>query len=652
MTRTLSPPSAAMGDIRAVVGINKGGLGSELPDMVAANLDAISTNRKDIAGGVIGLDNNGKIPSSKLPVSSVKHPTLKGPSEIAVGQVAAYQITNFDSKTTYNVSASAGSVSVTGGYVGFTAPLTPQDVTLTINGRTVTIPIVAVRPSRPVIYLSDYGVADKSAIIMSSSSFSPLSGSGTHKATDWEISLNPTFTNTVFSSYNDQANTLSHTAGNLNLNTEYYARCRHIDNSDVKGSWSKPVKLTTKSSYVVDKELAKLIATDRSSNNELGYDVVMSSDGSRIAIGAWQATNGGTNSTGAIYIFARAGQLWSQEAKLYASDFAAGDKLGSKIAMNRDGSRLVATSFSTSGSGGAGSVYVFLRSGTNWIQEAKIMAADRVSGDAFGSALSINEDATRIAVGSPGSDTGGLSNNGVVYIFSRAGIVWSQEAKLAASDAASTDGFGSSVSLTRDSARLVVGAPNADISGVVDAGAVYVFTRANTVWTQEAKLTATARATSDRLGTSVSICSKDADRIVVGAIGSSSPSNADSCFAIVFKLTNTTWAQEVKLQATQRLIGDEFGCDVDINSNGTKLVVGARLADINGFADAGAAFVFARSSAGWAEESRLTASDRSVNSGFGKMVSITSDGSRVLVGSHLADPSNLTNAGSAYVFGN
>jgi uncharacterized repeat protein (TIGR01451 family) len=123
------------------------------------------------------------------------------------------------------------------------------------------------------------------------------------------------------------------------------------------------------------------------------------------------------------------------------------------------------------GGADAGSAYVFVRSGTVWSQQQKLLAADGAATDFFGYSVSVFGDTA--VVGAYQDDTAGGSNAGSAYVFVRSGAVWTAQPKLIAPDGAASDNFGISVSVSGDTA--VVGAYQDDTAGVANAGSAYVF---------------------------------------------------------------------------------------------------------------------------------------------------------------------------------
>jgi len=376
-------------------------------------------------------------------------------------------------------------------------------------------------------------------------------------------------------------------------------------------------------------------ASNTGAGDQFGLSVSLSSDGTRLAVGApseaSSATGIGGNEadnsaprSGAVYVFSRVGTTWTQEAYVKASNTGAADQFGLALALSADGSRLAVSArdegSSATGIGGnqaddsfvqSGAVYVFSRAGTTWTQEAYVKASNTNFGARFGYSVSLSSDGARLAVGSryeSSSATGvggnqadsSTSGSGAVYVFSRVGTVWTQEAYVKASNTGAGDYFGWSVALSLDGTRLAVGAPfeassasgiggnQADDSALA-SGAVYVFSRVGTTWTQEAYIKASNTGASDQFGYSVSL-SSDATRLAVGArfeassatgIGGNQADNGstDSGAVYVFSRVGTAWTQEAYIKASNTGAEDYFGWSVSLSSDGTRLAVGSPFED-------------------------------------------------------------------------
>jgi hypothetical protein len=177
---------------------------------------------------------------------------------------------------------------------------------------------------------------------------------------------------------------------------------------------------------------AQLTASDGASNDEFGLSVALY--GSAAVVGA-PARN---SSTGAAYVFARSGATWSQQAQLTASDGASGDQFGASVAVY--GSTTVVGAPTRNSSTGA--AYVFARSGGVWSQQTELTASDGQGGDEFGWSVALY--GSTAVVGAPQSRA---ALNGAAYVFGQSGSAWSQQAKLTASDGQAGDAFGSSVAI-------------------------------------------------------------------------------------------------------------------------------------------------------------------------------------------------------------
>ncbi len=191
----------------------------------------------------------------------------------------------------------------------------------------------------------------------------------------------------------------------------------------------------------------ELTAADGASGDYFGSSVSVSSapvslSRSTVVVGAPSKNS----STGAAYVFVQSGTSWPQQAEL-AGDGAKYAQFGVSVAVS--GATAVVGEIGTSGNPGA--AYVFVQSGTSWPQEAKLTASDGAAGDAFGLSVAIYHYTA--VIGAPYHN----SDAGAAYVFVRSGVSWSQSAELIASDRASGDHFGSAVAIYGPSA--IVGAP-------------------------------------------------------------------------------------------------------------------------------------------------------------------------------------------------
>ena len=327
---------------------------------------------------------------------------------------------------------------------------------------------------------------------------------------------------------------------------------------------------------------------------QLGYSTSL--DGDTMVVGAPFSDLGGMVSAGLVRVFRRDGLgNWQIEAELTASDAAANDWFGWSVSVSGD-TALVGAYGDDDGGSASGSVYVFTRSGGVWSQQAKLTAADAAAVDYFGYSVSVSVDTA--LVGAPRDDDGG-SGSGSAYVFTRSGGVWTQQGKLTASDAAADDNFGKSVSVSGETA--LIGAPLDDDGGST-SGSAYVFTRSGGVWTEQQKITASDVAAGDYFGYSVSV---SGDTAVVGAPNDDDGGSASGS-AYVFTRSSGVWTQQQKLVAADAAADDQFGVSVSLSGDTT--VVGA-LYDDDGGSASGSAYVFTRSGTVWTEQQKIVASE-------------------------------------------
>ena len=379
-------------------------------------------------------------------------------------------------------------------------------------------------------------------------------------------------------------------------------------------------------------EQQKLTAHDAAALQGFGTSVAIS--GETIVIGASGVSIGSNSSQGAAYVFVRSGTTWSEQWQLIASDGAAHDNFG--ISVGISGDTVVAGAFSDLPNNNQGAAYVFVRSGTTWSQQQKLVASDGAEDDRFGLSVAISNNT--VVVGAYRDDIGLNFNQGSAYVFVRSGTTWSEQQKLTTGDGEGSDQFGYSVAISGDT--LVVGAERDDVGSNVDQGSVYIFVRSGTTWSQQQKLTASDGAPDDRLGRSVAI----SGGLVVAGTWDDVGSNVDQGSAYVFARSGTTWTQQHKLTASDGAAGDWFGSSVAISSD--TVLVGAQTDDLTSItaSNQGSVYMFAT----WGQRQKLTADDGTAYDQFGYSVAIS--GTTAVVGAWRDDIGSRINQGSAYVF--
>lgn len=350
-------------------------------------------------------------------------------------------------------------------------------------------------------------------------------------------------------------------------------------------------------------------------------------------------------------------------------------------------------------------VYV---SGTLATAVGYIKASNTEASDYFGSSLALSTDGTTLAVGAYGEDsiaTGVAGNqasnaasaSGAVYVFTKSGTTWVQQAYLKAINTEAGDNFGWRVALASDGNTLAVGAPyedsNATGIGIPpvnntenDSGAVYVFSRSGSTWSQEAYVKASNTNANDYFGISLGL-SADGNTLAVGASGEDSAATGidgiqtsntatDSGAAYVFTRSGTAWSQQAYIKASNTDISDGFGVSIALAADGDTLAVGATGEDsdatgIDGSqgnnttpiaqTSSGAAYVYSRSGSTWSQQAYVKASNTQKDDHFGDSLALAADGNTLAVGATDEDSiatgiagnqtsNTATDSGAVYVF--
>jgi hypothetical protein len=363
--------------------------------------------------------------------------------------------------------------------------------------------------------------------------------------------------------------------------------------------------------------------------------------------------------------------------RLTVSGGAADDGLGVSVAVSGD-TMVVGDPYATvNGHGGQGAVYVFTDSGGVWTQQAELTASDAAAYDHFGYSVAISGDT--VAVGAPTVFLNGHVKQGAAFVFTRSNGVWTQRAKLTASDGAADSQLGYAVAVSGDT--VVAGAPGCPTDLTPEwttvtsltGGRAYVFTGSSGAWTQQAELTSSGCVRSVAISGNTAVLGvlgwgadvysdssggwtlqttlKPSDLTGYYPVGWSVAVSGNKAVlgvptgqgaAYVFTGNGGTWTQQAKLTASDGDAPDLLGTSVAI-SDGTVLA-GAPGATVNGHAGQGAAYVFTSTGVTWTQQAKLTASDGGGNDQLGRSVAVSDNA--VIAGAPYGDSLN----GAAYVF--
>lgn len=429
-------------------------------------------------------------------------------------------------------------------------------------------------------------------------------------------------------------------------------------------------------------------------NDRFGFALSLSDNGNVLAVSAAQEDSDGTGinpaqdnndapSTGAVYLFKRGDEGWGQDAFIKASNAEPPEEEESEDTTGDEGTGDAAADEETD-------------------DETEVTLPTNAN-DRFGYRVALSGDGQTLAVSaifessSATGINGDESNNeapgaGAVYVFTDSENGWSQQAYVKASNTFSgrtSNGtqllhlFGSSLAISTDGNTLAVGATgdasrSTGINGedddrtIINAGAVYLFTRDGSDWSQSAYIkpshTYTAQALSgyaQNFGASVAL-SGDASRLAVGSTGDltaepgidSSPDNYDledtttiatnSGAVYLFRLIDGEWQQTSFLKASNNLQALRFGEKLAFARDGQHLVVGSTRepsaeTGINGVSDdnsaprAGGAYLFSLIDGRWREQSYIKAANTETLDGFATGLGLSADGATLAIGAYRED---------------
>jgi len=393
--------------------------------------------------------------------------------------------------------------------------------------------------------------------------------------------------------------------------------------------------------FISSSFISKLVASSPEVNAYYGYSIDISADGNTALVGAY----GKSGQTGEIYIYTRSGLIWTEQQRITAPEGGYQDTFGFSVSLSPDGNIAVvgALSVDSGGRTNNGAVYVFTRSAGVWTQQQRLTASDATNSAGLGYSVDISSDGLTILAGAEYEN----SATGSAYLYKYESGEWIEQRKFTASDAATGDRYGTSVSLSEDGNTALIGAYQEDTSPNSGNGAAYVYTLSGTTWTEQ-KLLSPDISSSDSFGASVSI-SADGLTAVIGAGSEGYSESSGGGAAYIYTISGSTWTYQAKLTASDNEVGDFFGESVALSSDGNTALIGANAEDTSPNSNNGAAYVFTRSGTTWTQQQKILEPVPTDQNRYGASVAMSDDGLTFFVGSYYGDDT-LTDQGSVYLY--
>lgn len=583
--------------------IYEGGTGAADAAAARTAFGLVASADSNQANGHAGLDGNGLLSASVIPDDGAAPISLQGPTSAIVNRTISFTITNYDIFTAYSISATLGTVVQDKSTLYYTAGATPGAGTIVINGRTVNVTVQGVQPVAPTLSGNDNGGTSTNVVVngMTSAFAMNTTSANTHLNTDWQLASDINFTTIVTQSLADATNKLGWTAGSLATSTTYYLRARHRDSTGAVGDWSNTVTVTTKATFYVQTEEARLVPSNPSGSvTQYGFTVAIDGTGQRVAVSHMN----GAQTSCVVYVFVRSGSNWTLEQTLTDAQNNFGQK---GISMTSAGDKLLAA--------GTSQCYLYTRSGSTWTKQGAI---SQWTGYYFDTCC-ISPDGTRAAI-TAHVDTSPFDGSTRTYTVGATALTF--EATLTNPQSTTNSWYGVELSMSTDATYLLSKVGNSSSGGTVGAN---VFLRTGTSWAHQQYLDFGQAGDS---GSGSAALNGTGDRAVVVV-----KSGASTYAVVVWKRTNTTWAQEQTL-ISNASVGTS---KVRINSAGDEIA----------HATANGAAIYTRVNTTWTLRTTLTYSvtaDKSITA-----LALSADGTRLINSNYTATVNAVSSAGVAYI---
>jgi hypothetical protein len=362
---------------------------------------------------------------------------------------------------------------------------------------------------------------------------------------------------------------------------------------------------------------------------EQGDSVALSADGNTALVGApFYGVSGGHKGGGAVFVYVRTGSTWSLQQKIVPKELREDAQVGAGVSLSADGNTALIGAPEYAGEGTSetyfGAAYVFTRSGTTWSEQQKLVGAGEHSTEKArqGTAVALSADGKTALIGAEDNETG----IGGAFVFTL-GTKWEQQGKiLIGKHGTEIPLEGHSVALSGDGNTALIGGPKDEgLSKHKEEGSAWVFVRSGSTWSEQTQLPAGTKAgEEDAAGQAVAL-SADGNTALVGGPGYEHSNGA----AWVYTRNGSTWSEQGEpLKGTDISSGPLFGDAVSLSEDGNTALIGGPADNVS----FGAAWAFLRSGSEWAEPEKLEGKGATEPPEEGWAVSLSGDGLTALVG--------------------
>jgi hypothetical protein len=328
-----------------------------------------------------------------------------------------------------------------------------------------------------------------------------------------------------------------------------------------------------------------------------------------------------------------------QGEKLVDSEASAHAELGNSAAISANGNTALVGSWAYNSF--AGAAWVFVRSGSTWTQQAELVGKEASALAHQGFSVALSADGNTALIGGPEDEGASKTFPGAVWVFTRSGSTWTEQQKLVSAESSSDAGQGYAVALSADGNTALIGGED-DTGGT---GAAWVFTRSGATWTQQGKKLVGAHPSGlVQEGWSVALSGEGNTALIGGPSAEIKSGEPALGAAWMFTRKGSTWEEQEKLTAGKGA-GEKTaqGESVALSGDGNTALIGGPGYEKN----IGAAWVYTLEGGKWVQQGeKLQGEDESTEAQEGHSVSLSQDGNTALIGGFHDD----TSVGAAWAF--
>jgi len=570
MPRILSRQSAGKSFVNPLE-LHEGGTGKNTaPDALNA-LYGIPSGLKGQALGPVELNGQGRLDLSALEGISLTDTGIDGDSTIQLRETKEYFLTTYDSYQDYEVEGVLGVARIERNVIYYTAGQTPGIGGFIINGRRINILVQGIAMVKPSITVPVNNAIDRPLYMtFIGTSFQTLGGSDNHVSSDWELSTDVNFIDIVQRSYDDTTNLTSWAVTDMQELKKHYVRVRYKGQNAGLSPWSNAVGFTTGNDGIANTETGFIVANPEITNQRFGHDVSLSADGTMALVGAPFNPNY-ANSAGAVYYFKKINGIWTQQQIIYSPFPKENETFGYSVSVNSDATVMAVGCWRNAPSY-LGKVYIFIKVNDIWQYQQKLLHPLRdplndISYE-FGIGVAISGDGMSLFAGNHIDNytpTNTIPNSGGAYYFTRSGDVWTYHSALYPPIPQDPLYFGHNCTLNNDGTWAVIGALGEKYQSIINVGAVYIYKKVNNVWQYQQKIESPEKIQQFQFGYSTCL-SKDGLMLIVG-------STLNSGKLFLYNRVGDTYVYDREIQLLNNG-GVNGGASVAINENKNYLLTG------------------------------------------------------------------------------